>query len=352
MDRRAQLDHVRTTAQLMGITLDELGSLVADAREGVEVPTVAEFHERIVEVESVKRGWDKRRWLFDLFVVEFGDRPLDAVKPRDVERWSIARRDAVRSEEEERQRRLDERGTPGAPRRTGKGAQRSAIEAARAFFAVAIDDGILRDNPGRAVRLPPRPQPQARAISGEQIQELFQFAAHGKDPHLEAVLFWFHLETGARRAGAMSLRLRNLRHDDRSVALFEKGEIERRQPCSSQLLAALADLAARRGATAPSDPVFTYYPYDGDTARPLTKKYYELLLRRIRQELPWARDVWLRMHDLRHTAITNIERISGSTAVARLFAGHADRQTTDTYNRADEMELRRAIDGWAGQLHG
>lgn len=41
-------------------------------------------------------------------------------------------------------------------------------------------------------------------------------------------------------------------------------------------------------------------------------------------------------HDLRHTPSPPIERISGSTAVTRLFAGRADQQTTDTYNRAEK----------------
>lgn len=37
MDRRAQLAHVRSTAELMGVTLDEHAALVADAARDVEV---------------------------------------------------------------------------------------------------------------------------------------------------------------------------------------------------------------------------------------------------------------------------------------------------------------------------
>lgn len=350
MDRRAQLAHIRTTAEMMGVTLDELADLALAASVDGDVPTVAEFHQRVTAVLSIRRGWDKNRWLFDALVEELGDKAVDAVKPRDIEIWSVKRRDRVKGAEEDRQRRMQEQGTPGAPRRTGKGAQRSAIESARAFFSVAVDDGLIRDNPARKVRRPAPTQPKARAISMEQVQDLFAFAAAGPDPHLEAVLFWFVLETGARRGGVMGLRVRDLRHDSREVALYEKGDLERLQPCSSALLNACAELAASRGATAPGDHVFQYFGYNRGAPRPLTKKYFERLLKRLRQQLPWAREVWLRLHDLRHTAITNIERISGSTAVARLFAGHADRQTTDVYDRADARELRAAVDAWAGHL--
>lgn len=235
MDRRSRLAHIRTTAEMMGVTLAELADLAVAAADDVDVPTVADFYGRVEKVESAKRGWDKRGWLFRALVERFGDQAL---------------------------------------------------------------------------------------------------------------------ETGARRGGAFELRVRDLHHDAREVALFEKGDIERKQPCSTALLAALAALATQRGATEPGDHVFQYLPLTrkDPEPRPLTKKYVEQLLTRIRQELPWGRGVWLRMHDLRHTAITNIERISGSTAVARLFAGHADRQTTDTYDRATERELRAAVDVWAGDL--
>jgi site-specific recombinase XerD len=351
MDRRAMIAHVRSTAELMGISLEELGDLVAVARDDEPVPTIEEFLPRVVEVESSKRGWAKRKGLHQAFVAEFGSQPLDAVKPRDIERYAMAREKAVQAREDDRQRRLTELGLAGAPRRTGKGARRSAIEAARAFLQVAVDDGLLRDNTARKVALPRRPTSRKRALTAEQVDQLFEWARWSGDGELDTLLLWFHLETGARRAGALGLRLVDLKREQRAIALFEKGDIERLQPVSANLLAALTLHAQGRGACDPQDRVFRFVPRRGDpTPRPITKKYYERLVLRLRTELPWAQEVWTRTHDLRHTAITHVERVSGSTAVARLFAGHADRETTDSYDRADEEELRKAVDSWASKL--
>lgn len=82
--RRRQLDQVRSTAELLGISLDELIRLAEDAKAERDVPTFADFMDRVAEVESVKRCCAKRKGPHFDFVARFGERTLDAVQANDI----------------------------------------------------------------------------------------------------------------------------------------------------------------------------------------------------------------------------------------------------------------------------
>ncbi len=65
----------------------------------------------------------------------------------------------------------------------------------------------------------------------------------------------FHLESGARRMGAINLRLRDIDETRQTVWRSEKFGAEREQPISRSLLDAIVRLSVERGATAPDDKV-------------------------------------------------------------------------------------------------
>jgi hypothetical protein len=62
----------------------------------------------------------------------------------------------------------------------------------------------------------------------------------------QQLLVRFFVETGARRVGALALRLRDVRADRQQVRLREKGDTERGQPISKTLLDAVAAHASGR----------------------------------------------------------------------------------------------------------
>lgn len=353
---RAGLEAVlRSFAEGNRMSLDELARITQHLADGTDhVPTVAEFHARVEELERHRASWPKRRGLYRDLVDEFGDLRLDAVRKADVEAYAVRRRNAVLSREEQRQQRLEKRGLAGAPRRTGHGAQRNVIEAARRFFQVAVDDGLIASSPVAALTPVARPQRRARALRPGQLEELWHAViSGGDDPELDGLLVWFHLETGARRGGALGLRVRDIKADQCGVVLFEKGDRESApQPISRQLLEALLHHAHRRGGGQPGDAVFHYRDSTPEQPHQLGRKRYETLYTRIRTGLPWARELWTRNHDLRHTAITMVERASGSTAVARLFARHSGTTTTDGYTTADLDELQEALGRYLGRPVG
>jgi integrase len=139
------------------------------------------------------------------------------------------------------------------------------------------------------------------------------------------------------------------------VALTEKGKhgkVTRHQPISRELFVALDAHSRARGPGEPGSAVFFYKDSTPAAPHPLTKKRYETLTTRIRLALPWAGEQWMKFHDLRRTGITMIERISGSPAIARLFAGHRTGTALDTYDAADEEELEAALAQYLGRPAG
>lgn len=85
--------------------------------------------------------------------------------------------------------------------------------------------------------------------------------------------------------------------------------------------------------------------------RPLTGKRYETPFARFRNELLWAETQGLSSHWLRHTAITYIEKVTNSYAIARRFAGHSEKTPIDTYLSTSINDVARALELVTGQKH-
>lgn len=78
-------------------------------------------------------------------------------------------------------------------------------------------------------RLPNR----RRALSPVELDELWEaVTATTRDPELDLLLLRFHLESGARRMGAINLRVRDLDEGRQTIWLREKFGAEREQPIS------------------------------------------------------------------------------------------------------------------------
>ena len=166
-----------------------------------------------------------------------------------------------------------------------------------------------------------------------------------QDPDLDLLLIRFHLESGARREGALNLRLRDLDGRRSTVWLREKFGIEREQPISPSLLRALEAHSSTRGATAADESVLR-----GRSGRSITRRRYNTVFDRARPCLPWAERTPVSAHILRHTAITAVERHAGF-AVAQAFAGHSASSVTGTYTRARIGEVAAAVSALTGEAH-
>lgn len=266
-----------------------------------------------------------------LAVELFGDRALDEITVVDLH--------AVVAEAARRARRR----RPGSP---GRSSQESCIAALRALFARAVAAGDLSANPAAVLAKPRRARSRRRALSDAELAELIDaIQTTSRDPDLDLLLVRFHLETGARRQGALKLRLGDLDPGQSTVWLREKDGSDREQPVSPALLTLLERHAHQRGARSPNDPVFRQR-----NGRPISARRYNTIFDRARTCLEWADRTPVSAHVLRHTAITAVGRLAGYP-VAQAFAGHAPPSVTGLYMQATIEEVATAIATLTDQPH-
>ncbi|MFD9615401.1 site-specific integrase, partial [Streptomyces sp. NPDC059083] len=146
-----------------------------------------------------------------------------------------------------------------------------------------------------------------------------------------------------------ALTVEDLNVEDCLVKLREKGETERWQPVSPTLMGRLVEHVALRGGEQATRRVLRYR-----SGRPVGRRRYDYLTKRIREQLPWAAALQVSAHWIRHTTLTFVERECGY-AVARAYAGHSEpggaAGATYTYVRASLPEVARALPLLTGEPH-
>lgn len=336
IDRPQVVAQLLAMAESMGITLDELAAASA-SRPPEKSMRVKDFLPA-VEAATTDGAMLTYRPYWRLLVAQLGDRPVAEVKTTDLRALAL-----------EAQRRAKRRSNT----RGGTSARENCVGALRAFFRLAVEDGLIETNPAEQVTKPRRPASRRRGFTDEELHQLFDVTrTGGDDPVLDSLLLRFHLETGARRGGALALRRRDLDAVRQCVRLREKNNTERWQPISKTLLDALIDHADHRGAVGEDDAVFRRWPRRGATVGvPVTRRRYNTLVTRWARELPWVKEQGVSIHWCRHHATSAIERIGGY-AVARAFAGHAEGgEVTTTYIKAQINEVARAVASYTGEPH-
>jgi integrase len=313
--------------------LDGLGVRAADLQACLTLPTIGEFLPRVIAMASpgMRRTygpyWTRAK-------EHFGARTLDELRPTDI---GAFRQHAIATACRRRNS------------RDGRYAGENAVRAMRAIYRLAVADGLIRKehNPAISVTVPRRTRSTRRGLSREEVADLDRvIRSCGNDPALDSLLLRLHLETACRRSGALGLRVKDLDTTYCRVLLREKGGTQRWQPITPTLAAALADHAQRRNAHEPNDTLLRYR-----NGRPLTARRYDGLWKRVRSQLPWAGQLGISTHWLRHTALTWVEREFGY-AIAHSYAGHHhDKGTTLIYTRGRDCEVAAALAWLTNEPH-
>jgi integrase len=331
MDRLMRARVLLAEATALGVTIEDLIAESARSPDSPSMaPTVAEFVET-VRASFSKGTADTYQSYWRLAVARLGDRPIGSIGVDDCE--------AVVADAVERAR----RNRPGTD---GRSARENCIGALRALFARAERAGLVAKSPAADLEKPRRLPNRRRALEDHELREVIDAVrTTSHDPDLDLLIVRFHLESGARREGALNLRLRDLDGRRSTVWLREKFDIEREQPISPSLLRVLEHHTSSRGAITADDSVLR-----GRSGRPITRRRYNTVFDRARPCLPWAERTPVSAHILRHTAITAVERHAGF-AVAQAFAGHSASSVTGTYTRARLAEVAAAVAALTGEAH-
>jgi len=237
-----------------------------------------------------------------------------------------------------------------------------------AMFAFAQDAGLLSVNPADVARARGRRQAHRRArgteLSPVQVKRFLD-----ECPPRWRALFTVALDSGLRRGELIGLRwsdvdlLQRILYVRRSIGSYDdpdelsegeerlstKTEASRRLvPILDGAQAALEELYASSTYTDEHSPVFATVESkrsrDGrmrPTGRPLDPRMLTRVFRRYaeRAGLPQS----IRLHDLRHTAITNAIGQGEDILLVAAFAGHAKTSTTvDVYGHLMPDRVREA----------
>lgn len=320
------------------VLLEEVHRLGLDPRDLIaaggalddRVPTLAAFIDTIAPTFTPATAATYRPY-WRLTTTHLGDRHLHDV---DLEDLAAVVDAAVQRAQ---------RARPGS---TGRSSKETCVAALRALFARATAAGLVTANPAAALAKPRRARSRRRALDDHELAELISAVrTTSRDPDLDLLLVRFHLESGARRQGALDLRGRDLDQRRATVWLREKGDTEREQPVSPSLVTQLARHVAARCRATPDDTVFR--TADG---RPMSARRYDTIFGRARAALDWSERTPVSAHVLRHTAITAVGRLAGYP-VAQAFAGHAPPSVTGRYLHASIAEIAAAIAALTGEAH-
>jgi integrase len=214
------------------------------------------------------------------------------------------------------------------------------------MFDRAIVDGLVRTNPASRLVKPRRARSRRRALTDRELGELIgAVRATSRDPDLDLLLIRFHLESGARRDGALNLRHHDIDERRATVWLHEKFDTEREQPVSPSLIRLLQHHCSRRGADRRDAPVF--HTANG---KPMSTRRPDRVFELARNCLPWAERTPVSAHVLRHTAINAVGRLAGEPVAAR-FAGHTPSTITGRYLYASIEEVAEAVAELTGEPH-
>ena len=235
-----------------------------------------------------------------------------------------------------------------------------------AMFAFAQDAGLVSVNPADMARTRGRRNGQRRA-RGTELSPIEVGRFLEACPPRWRLFFTVALDTGLRRGELIGLRwedvdlLERVIHVRRSIGPYDvpvraangclttKTEAGRRLvPILDGAQRALEELYAQAQDTRDEAPVFATIECkrgrDGEmrpTGRPICPRMVSRVFRRYAQRagLPQS----MRMHDLRHTAITNAIGQGEDILLVATFAGHARTSTTvDVYGHLMPQRVRQA----------
>jgi integrase len=287
------------------------GQVISPLKEKAQSVTFRQWAQQYLDLEQIKKlkSHRMRRDHVRNLVGFFQNKPLGAITAEDVRKY--------------RQQRVGPMGRPLAIQ-TINHDHTALIH----MFNVARSPqfGLITDNPAAHV---PKPNPQNerdRIASGDEWKRLLEAAA----PHLQRILIVLYT-LGPRRGELLRLEWPDIDMQRREITLRNTKNGETRTvPMTPEVYKVFTELWQERRLD--TQRVFLYKD------KPIrdVKTAFDKACRR-------AGIMNLRLHDLRHTASTNLRRAGVDATTAMKIVGHKSERMHRRYNTVEPEDLRRAI---------
>jgi site-specific recombinase XerD len=224
----------------------------------------------------------------------------------------------------------------------------------RDFFRWCVREQHMIGDPTVAIRSPKRRGVRRNVIQQSATDKIIAAAARDRDRVAVEILFY----VGTRKSELTGLRLRDYDREACELTLTGKGGKVRTVPVRDAMLKLDIDsyIRARIEAGGDLDEYLLYPEKRGPSADPDGPQIKVIWLDRHRRLSSTAMHRWwkalltragvedCKLHEARHTAITEVVRDTGNLKLAQMLAGHASIQTTaDIYAHLDIADLADAL---------
>src|SRR5215469_3426634 len=273
--------------------------------------TFRQWAHQYLELEQVKKlkSYRLRKDIVHKLISFFNNKPLGAMTPEDVRKY--------------RAQRVGPNGRPLAVQ-TINHDHTALVHMLNVARSPQFD--LITDNPAAHV---PKPNPQNerdRIANGDEWKRLLGAAA----PHLQRILLVLYT-LGPRRGELLRLEWPDVDMHRREITLRNtKNGNTRTVPMTADVYRIFTELWQERRLD--TQRVFLY------KGRPIrdVKTAFDKACRR-------AAITNLRLHDLRHTASTNLRRAGVDATTAMKIVGHKSERMHRRYNTVEPEDLRRAV---------
>jgi site-specific recombinase XerD len=205
------------------------------------------------------------------------------------------------------------------------------LNALKHFFAFCLEQQLVRGNPVKPSHFVRRGRPLPKALSREQVQQLFAQIAHP----LDRALFLVILRCGLRVSEVAQLKLEQIDWEQQALHIVQgKGRKDRRVYMSPDAVASLQQcLEQHPGAQAQG-----YVFWNRKRAqRPLSVKAIPKKIKRYAK----AAGLTASCHSLRHTFASNLLEHGAEVVAIRDFLGHSQIASSERYAKISSQKVKQ-----------
>lgn len=249
------------------------------------------------------------------FAIEFGARPLERLTERFIEKWVASKR--------------FQSWKPAT--------RRGNWSRVRMFVRWLVRRGHIAKDPFLELAAPKVPAKSGRPIARTHLPRVYAACATSRD----ALIVGFMYEAGARAVEVSRLQIEDVDLHNKTVRFVGKGMHEREEPLSRKLVV----LIDRYLDEFPGSSGTLIRRLDGTGG--LTPKTVSMMLSEILYRAQVKRRAWdgVSGHCLRHSAATEVMRVSRDIRVAQHLLGHRHLSSTTLYiGKIDQEKVREALE--------